>query len=319
MTATATATAPPQEPLVSVLMPAYNPRYFKEALDSVVNQTHRHLEILVGDNNGDGSVQAVIAEVGDPRVVYIPTHHVTNKSARLNHMVLWWRASSRYVRYVYDDDVVFPRSTEVLLNLIRQVPGCAFSWHQRAVIDEASRVRAIRGVLNTHDAVVLDRKTLLVGFGQYFNFVGEPSFAMFDREVVRHFDFAQHAGTELRFLLDVALCLEAARSGPCAGSREFLGGFRQHGGQFSTVGSKNFVYGCVEWELILRQECVAGSLSADEAAAALIRVAGLYEGYKAQVPVLAEFQHKLVEDMCSRRIAESTPRFLADYQALARA
>ncbi|MBU1228273.1 MAG: methyltransferase domain-containing protein, partial [Actinobacteria bacterium] len=39
-------------PLVSVLIPAYNPRFFAEALDSACRQTWSNLEILVGDDSG---------------------------------------------------------------------------------------------------------------------------------------------------------------------------------------------------------------------------------------------------------------------------
>lgn len=303
--------------LVSVLMPAYKPDHFKEALLSVVNQTHARLEILVGDNNGDGSIRAIVDEVADPRVVYVPTHAVTNGSPRINHMVLWWRARGRHARYVYDDDVIFPRSTEVLLGLLARVPRCALAWHQRVTMDGEGQILSCKGVLPAGtDAVVLDRPLLLQNLAQYFNFMGEPCFVMFDREVVRHFDFARHAGTDLVFLWDVAVYLEASRYGLCAGSPEFLGGFRQHGAQFSSLLSPNFVYGCIEWELVFRQECVQGQLSDELAAAVLLRVAGLYETYKQRVPVLEQFQQRLLGDIQARRIAASTPRFMSDYQAL---
>jgi hypothetical protein len=163
---------------------------------------------------------------------------------------------------------------------------------------------------------VLDRPLLLQNLAQYFNFIGEPCFVMFDREVVRHFDFARHAGTDLVFLWDVAVYLEASRYGLCAGSSEFLGGFRQHGAQFSSLLSPNFVYGCIEWELVFRQECAQGHMAANQTAAALLQVARLYEGYKQRVPVLAQFQQRLLGDVQAGRIAASTPRFMADYQAL---
>jgi hypothetical protein len=303
--------------LVSVLMPAYKPDYFKEALASVVNQTHTNLEILVGDNNGDGRIRAIVEEVADPRVVFVPTHAVTNGSARINHMVLWWRARGRYVRYVYDDDVVFAPSTEVLLGLLRQVQHCAFAWHQRVTMDEHSVVTSCQGVLPYGGEVaVLDRALLLQNVAKHFNFIGEPCFVMFDRERVRHFDFACHAGIDLMFLCDVAMYLEASRWGVCAGSPEFLGGFRQHGGQFSSMQSPNFVYGCIEWELVFRQACVEGQLSPEAAGMALYRVASLYEANRNRLPTLAGFQQQLLGDIASQRIAASTPRFMADYRAL---
>lgn len=48
-------------PLVSVLIPTYNrPHYFKEALDSVINQTYRNIEIIIGDDSTNNETEELV-------------------------------------------------------------------------------------------------------------------------------------------------------------------------------------------------------------------------------------------------------------------
>jgi glycosyltransferase involved in cell wall biosynthesis len=299
--------------LVSVLMPAFKPEHFKAALDSVVNQTHQNLEILVGDNSGDPAIQAVIDEVGDPRVTRIPNHAVSNKSPRLNHMILWLRAKGRYARFVYDDDLVYERSTEVLLQQLKTVPRCVLAWHQRDVIDEHGGLRWRHGVLPGDGTVVLDRRLLLDNMSKFLNFVGEPSFTMFDREAIEHFDFNRYARFDMAFLWDIAMYLGIAENGLAAGVGEFLGGFRLHSGQVSSAAN---VFGAVEWELVFRQELCNGNLTTEQFHTVLPKILGLYQASKGELPVLEGFQARLAVDAHTGRLQANMPQFRAEYRQL---
>jgi len=304
--------------LVSVLMPAFKTEFLREAMSSVLHQTHGELELLIGDNSGDPEIGAIVAEFDDPRVVHIPSHAVSGGSVQVNHMLLWWRARGRYVRFVYDDDVAYPRSTEVLLDLLKGQPGAAMAWHQRDIIDAESRVLGRPDPLGSQARVVMDRPLLLVNLAQRMNFLGEPSFCMFDREVHRDFKFSTYEGMPLRFLWDVAMSVDAARSGLLVGTAEFLGGFRKHGAQISTALGRNFVFGCVEWEVIFRNELARGNLAPPDATLALQRLALLYERYQAEVPALVPFRERLLADLADGRAAERTPQFNDAYRSLAR-
>lgn len=71
--------------LVSVIMPAYNgEKYIKQAIQSVVNQSHRNWELLIiDDGSTDGTAEIVLA-FDDSRIHYIFQEN-RGQAAALNH------------------------------------------------------------------------------------------------------------------------------------------------------------------------------------------------------------------------------------------
>ena len=56
-------------PLVSVVMPSYNhARFIGSAIDSVLAQTLKEIELIVVDDGSQDGTQAVLSQVQDPRV-----------------------------------------------------------------------------------------------------------------------------------------------------------------------------------------------------------------------------------------------------------
>lgn len=57
--------------LVSVLMPVYNNTAFlREALESVLQQTHDDLEVIVIDDGSEEDVESIVTSYDDPRIVF---------------------------------------------------------------------------------------------------------------------------------------------------------------------------------------------------------------------------------------------------------
>ena len=95
--------ATPAMPLVDCIVPTFNSaRYLREALDSILAQTYRSLEIIVADDSStDGTV--AIAEAYGVRVVTQPT---AGPAATRN---LGLRATTRdFVAFLDADDVWHP-------------------------------------------------------------------------------------------------------------------------------------------------------------------------------------------------------------------
>lgn len=59
-------------PLVSVVLPAYNAETFvAEAIQSVLNQTHRNVELIVVDDGSSDDTRAIVERFDDPRLVVV--------------------------------------------------------------------------------------------------------------------------------------------------------------------------------------------------------------------------------------------------------
>src|SRR5205807_1139451 len=55
--------------LISVLMPVRDGEpYLREALESILAQTHRELEVVVVDDGSDDATPAILSSYGDPRL-----------------------------------------------------------------------------------------------------------------------------------------------------------------------------------------------------------------------------------------------------------
>ena len=65
--------------LISVIIPTYNRAYcITRSIESVLNQTYKHFEILiVDDNSTDGTREILEPYLSDPRITYI--RHAKNQ------------------------------------------------------------------------------------------------------------------------------------------------------------------------------------------------------------------------------------------------
>ncbi len=105
------------DPLVSVIIPVYNVLpYLREALDSVINQSYRNLEILiVDDGSTDGSGAVCDEYLYDPRVRVIHQENRGLSGARNTALELM---TGEFVAFLDSDDAMRP-------DMIRQMVQAA--------------------------------------------------------------------------------------------------------------------------------------------------------------------------------------------------
>ncbi len=99
--------------LVSVLIPLYNKAEWVEStIQSVLDQTHTNLEVLViDDGSTDGSAD-VVSRLDDDRIVLIQRE---NRGANVTRNELLELANGTYIQHLDADDVLLPQKIELQL------------------------------------------------------------------------------------------------------------------------------------------------------------------------------------------------------------
>lgn len=108
------------EPLVSVIMPAYNAeRYIKESIASVLNQTYQNFElIIVNDCSADKTLEIVESIVEkDKRVVLL--NNTTNLGCADSRNRALQVAKGKYIAFCDSDDIWEKEKIQKQLNHIR--------------------------------------------------------------------------------------------------------------------------------------------------------------------------------------------------------
>jgi hypothetical protein len=96
---------PPTEPLIGVGIPTYNRAgKLARAVESVLGQTHRHLELVISDNASTDETESLCRDLcgRDSRVRYLRA--ATNRGPTANFNVLFGEMHGDYVMLLSDDD-----------------------------------------------------------------------------------------------------------------------------------------------------------------------------------------------------------------------
>jgi glycosyltransferase involved in cell wall biosynthesis len=125
---------------VSVVMPAYNAeKYIAEAINSVLNQTHRLFELLIIDDGSTDNTRSIAEEFArrDDRI-RIMSHANWGIVATLNDALTV--ARSDWIARADADDIMLPQWLEKQLALITQTPDLAAASCLAYIIDVNGRI-----------------------------------------------------------------------------------------------------------------------------------------------------------------------------------
>lgn len=222
-----------ERPLVSVAIPAYNPKFFAEALHSVLAQTYRPIEILVCDDRSDGQITDIVARARDQGAQIRLVRNPENLGGQGNLIQCYWLAAGEFVKFLNDDDVLLPNCVERLMDAFRRQPGVVMVTSHRSMIDE--RTQALPGGMATRriveeDAIIeggsLANLVLSVGT----NCIGEPSTVMFRKAALTRVKphLASFGGRDMPGAGDVAIWLNLLSRGDAVYLTETLSCFRLH-------------------------------------------------------------------------------------------
>lgn len=122
------------EPLVSVLMTAYNrEQYIAEAIESVLVSTYKNFELIIVDDLSKDNTVSIARkyETGDERIkVYVNTKNLGDYNNRNKAASL---AKGKYLKYLDSDDVIYPHALQIMAEAMEKFPIAAYGFCYRHV------------------------------------------------------------------------------------------------------------------------------------------------------------------------------------------
>jgi glycosyltransferase involved in cell wall biosynthesis len=166
-------------PRVSVCVPTWNgARWVEESVRSALAQTVDDLEVVVVDDASSDATPRLVEAIGDPRV------RVERNPRRLGLVGNWNRAialsRAPFVKLLFQDDVLYPRCVERLIEAIGRDDAVGLAFGRRDVVLDA-------------DAGERERETAL-WIADVHRMVGEPAPLMAARDL-----FARWLGMKARY------------------------------------------------------------------------------------------------------------------------
>lgn len=129
-----------EQPLVSVIMPAYNAeRYLNEAVESILCQTFRDFELIVIDDcSTDGSLAILKSFAArDERVSLLENAQNLGVTPTLNHGIQ--AARGEYIARMDADDISLPDRLEKQVTFLQANPEIGLISGREVAIDSAGR------------------------------------------------------------------------------------------------------------------------------------------------------------------------------------
>lgn len=221
-------------PLVSVLIPAYNERFFPAALASAGAQTYPDLEIVVCDDSAGSAIEAAVHAAADPRMRY------QRNPARLgfggNFTECFRQARGDLIKFLNDDDLLAPECVAGLVAAFDFDPKVTLATSRRRAIDE--RGAPVQGHLASTPLAHVSCLIPGVELGNFvlinsLNLIGEPTTAMFrkcdvDLEAGGLFAWG---GRDYHCLADLSLWMRLLVRGHAFYQAVALSEYRVHAGQ----------------------------------------------------------------------------------------
>lgn len=124
------------EPLVSIVVPVYNQgQYLDEALQSLLAQTYRNIEIIVLDDGSTDTTAEVLKKYAGR--LYWESQPNMGQSRTLNKG--WQMAKGEFLSYLSGDDSLLPDAIATSVNILKKTPKAVLTYCDFNLIDPESR------------------------------------------------------------------------------------------------------------------------------------------------------------------------------------
>ena len=131
-----------ETPLVSVIIPCYNcEKFLRPALNSIINQTYRNLEIIIINDGSTDKTVEIIKEFQkfDQRIVFID--NIQNKGLifTLNKGIVC--SQGKYIARMDSDDISLENRIEQQVNYMENNPDISVCGTNSYIIDEDDNIK----------------------------------------------------------------------------------------------------------------------------------------------------------------------------------
>jgi glycosyltransferase involved in cell wall biosynthesis len=224
----------PHPPLVSILIPAYNERFFAQAFESALSQTYSQTEIVVCDDSPGRAIEGVVERAASPRVRYVRNPKRLGFAG--NFAQCFSLARGELIKFLNDDDRLRPRCVETLARILAGNASVRLATSRRCVIDEAGRecpdVASTMPVAHV-SALVLGRELGDLVLVNSLNLIGEPTTAMFRKAqlAVEEGALFRWGAKDYHCLADLSMWLRLLAAGFAYYDAGVLSEYRMHSGQ----------------------------------------------------------------------------------------
>ncbi len=126
----------------SIVLPAYNtpPDILRRAIGSVLNQTYPYFELIIVDDGSDLSLEPIVREYSDERIVFI--QHPENRGAGAAHNTGIKAAKYDWIAFICHDDEWLPNKLEVCVPyIVTNYPKYKFFFHFPIVIGNFKEIK----------------------------------------------------------------------------------------------------------------------------------------------------------------------------------
>ena len=294
---------------VSILIPAFRPTFLVQAISCALAQSYEDFELIISDDSGGSDLLPIVERFRDPRIRYVTTAGRTGAAENVRN--LWRLAKYDLLKFLLDDDLIFPHAVGDLVDLIGGAPGAGFAFGRRLVVDEHGRVVQEPQAFASPKVILNHATATEIMVKSISNPIGEFSNILIDRTRCTLTDVLTYKGFEMRVMADVGFYLNATRGSHCVGQNRMVGSFRRHADQNSSPAfNPMFAIGICEWEIFLRGEYADGALSKDGALGAVVKLGAAYETWSKSLPLIGQMAQGLAA--LRERIQDGETAFLDD-------
>jgi glycosyltransferase involved in cell wall biosynthesis len=111
--------------LVSVIIPSFNAElYILETINSVLNQSHEQVEVIVVDDGSTDKTLEIISSIADPRLIMVRQENAGACAARNLGFI---KSRGDYIQFLDADDLLSPNKIQEQIDILRSAPADSIS------------------------------------------------------------------------------------------------------------------------------------------------------------------------------------------------